>query len=142
MKKKYYKKKKFNPLQVQKIVYFPIILLLIVVGLTIAFLLIPNYIECNGQLVPEMYYPTICKNSGIVISNQVNDGRFVQEALEKLMRGRTTITIAHRLSTIINADCIFVVDNGVIAERGTHTELLSIGGRYYELYSKMGYIGE
>jgi len=58
----------------------------------------------------------------------------VQEALDNLMRGRTTLVIAHRLSTIQRADVIFVVDGGAIAEAGTHAELLLRGGLYARLY--------
>ena len=58
----------------------------------------------------------------------------IQDALEKLMAGRTSIVIAHRLSTILKADCILVVKDGVIKEQGTHDELLSQGGIYRELY--------
>ena len=54
----------------------------------------------------------------------------IQQALTELTRGKTIITIAHRLATIENADQILVVDNGTIAERGTHAELLRLGGRY------------
>jgi ATP-binding cassette, subfamily B, bacterial len=60
--------------------------------------------------------------------------RLVQRALQPLMEGRTTIAIAHRLSTILSADVIFVVDRGRIAERGTHEELLLLGGLYASLY--------
>ncbi len=58
----------------------------------------------------------------------------IQEALEKLMRGRTTIMVAHRLSTIQHADCIMVMHKGKIRERGTHQELLSQNGIYRKLY--------
>ena len=58
----------------------------------------------------------------------------IQEALEQLMVGRTSIVIAHRLSTILKADKIMVVKGGVIAEQGTHDELLAAGGVYRELY--------
>ena len=58
----------------------------------------------------------------------------IQDALEKMMAGRTSIVIAHRLSTILKADRILVVKNGVIAEQGTHEELLALGGTYKELY--------
>ncbi len=58
----------------------------------------------------------------------------IQDALEKMMEGRTSIVIAHRLSTILKADRILVVKGGVIAEQGTHEELLELGGTYKELY--------
>ena len=58
----------------------------------------------------------------------------IQEALEKMMVGRTSIVIAHRLSTILKAERILVVKDGVIAEQGTHEELLALGGTYKELY--------
>ena len=60
--------------------------------------------------------------------------RLVQAALERLMHGRTTIAIAHRLSTILAADAIFVFDRGRVVERGTHAELLQLGGLYATLY--------
>ncbi|MBQ9412415.1 MAG: ABC transporter ATP-binding protein [Oscillospiraceae bacterium] len=58
----------------------------------------------------------------------------IQDALEQLMQGRTSIVIAHRLSTILKADQILVVKDGVIAQQGTHAELLEAGGVYRELY--------
>ncbi|OPZ76467.1 MAG: putative multidrug export ATP-binding/permease protein [Alphaproteobacteria bacterium ADurb.Bin438] len=59
----------------------------------------------------------------------------VQESLERLMQGRTTIVIAHRLSTIINADKICVFDDGKIVEMGSHKELLELDGYYAKLYN-------
>ncbi len=60
---------------------------------------------------------------------------FIQESLNYLLKGRTTLVIAHRLSTIRQADQILVIENGEIAERGTHQELLEKEGRYYDLYT-------
>jgi subfamily B ATP-binding cassette protein MsbA len=60
--------------------------------------------------------------------------QLVQEALDKLMRGRTTLVIAHRLSTVVNAHKILVLDKGRVIESGTHSELLAQGGRYSVLY--------
>ena len=51
------------------------------------------------------------------------------------MKGRTTFVIAHRLSTVRNADCIMVLENGRIIERGTHDDLISLKGKYYQLYT-------
>ncbi len=60
----------------------------------------------------------------------------IQEGLAALMRGRTTFVIAHRLSTIRSADQILVIEAGMIVERGTHAELLALGGRYFDLYTR------
>ena len=60
----------------------------------------------------------------------------IQDGLNSLMKGRTTFVIAHRLSTIRNADQILVLENGEITERGTHQELMTLGGRYRKLYEK------
>ena len=62
----------------------------------------------------------------------------VQEALNRLMAGRTTFVIAHRISTIRDVDCIYVIDHGRIAESGTHDELLAQGGLYHAMVTKVG----
>ena len=61
--------------------------------------------------------------------------RIVQDGMDKLMHGRTTFVIAHRLSTVRNSDCIMVLEQGRIIERGSHDELISKKGNYYQLYT-------
>lgn len=61
--------------------------------------------------------------------------KIVQEGMDKLMKGRTTFVIAHRLSTVKNSDCIIVLEQGRIIERGPHDELIEKKGRYYQLYT-------
>ena len=59
----------------------------------------------------------------------------IEQGMDRLMKGRTVFIIAHRLSTVRNADCILVIEGGRIIERGSHDELIAMGGRYYKLYT-------
>jgi len=87
---------------------------------------------------------TILRNPPILVLDEATSAldtrteRLVQEALERLAEGRTTIAIAHRLSTVRDADQIIVLDHGHVVEIGTHEELLSAGGRYAELVARDG----
>jgi len=85
---------------------------------------------------------TVLRNPPVLVLDEatsaldVQTERAVGAALEELEQGRTTIVIAHRLSTVREADQIVVLDRGVVAERGTHEELLALGGRYAELVAR------
>ncbi|HKP10620.1 MAG TPA: ATP-binding cassette domain-containing protein, partial [Blastocatellia bacterium] len=82
----------------------------------------------------------LLKNPAILILDEATSSldseseRLVQDALEVLMRGRTTFVIAHRLSTVRRADRIVVLHDGAIIEQGTHGELIAKGGLYKQLY--------
>lgn len=81
----------------------------------------------------------ILKDAPILILDEatsaldVESEKYVQSALEQVMKGRTTIVIAHRLSTVKNLDRLLVLDKGIVVEEGTHSELVSLGGRYASL---------
>jgi ATP-binding cassette subfamily B protein len=82
----------------------------------------------------------ILKNPRILVLDEATSSldseseALIQDALKRVMAGRTSIVIAHRLSTILAADLILVMDRGKIVERGTHEELIASGGLYSQLY--------
>jgi ATP-binding cassette subfamily B protein len=90
---------------------------------------------------------TLLRNPPILVLDEATSSldtateRLVQEALDNLSEGRTTIAIAHRLSTVRNAEQIVVLDRGVVVERGTHGDLLALGGRYAELVDRDAELG-
>jgi ATP-binding cassette subfamily B protein len=90
---------------------------------------------------------TILRNPPILVLDEATSSldtqteREVQDALDRLAAGRTTIAIAHRLSTVYDADQIVVLDHGQVVERGTHEELVSLGGRYSELVDRAPVLG-
>lgn len=96
----------------------------------------------GGQLQRIAIARVLLKNPKIVLLDEATSAidsaieEQIQTAFRKLSKGRTTFVIAHRLSTIVEADQILVIDKGEIIERGTHQELLEVGGKYSELWSK------
>ena len=91
---------------------------------------------------------TVLRNPPVLVLDEATSSldtqteRAVQAALERLAEGRTVIAIAHRLSTVRDADQIVVIDRGRVVERGTHEELLSLGGRYAALVARDADVGE
>ena len=85
---------------------------------------------------------TILRNPRILILDEATSSldseseSLIQEALDTLMKGRTTFVIAHRLSTILKADMILVMKDGGITEKGTHEQLLELNGLYANMYQK------
>jgi subfamily B ATP-binding cassette protein MsbA len=83
----------------------------------------------------------VLKNPPILILDEATSAldteseKLVQDALIRLMQNRTSIVIAHRLSTIVHADEIFVLQNGVIVEHGTHSELMEVNREYHKFYT-------
>ena len=80
------------------------------------------------------------KNAPIILLDEATSSldskseKMVQNGLERLIKGRTSITIAHRLSTVVNSDRIYVFDSGSIVESGTHKKLLALNGFYTNIY--------
>jgi subfamily B ATP-binding cassette protein MsbA len=86
----------------------------------------------------------LLKNAPILLLDEATSSldteseRQVQAALSTLMQGRTTLVIAHRLSTIVDADLIYVIEDGHVVEQGRHAELVARGGAYARLYAAQG----
>jgi ABC-type transport system involved in Fe-S cluster assembly fused permease/ATPase subunit len=96
----------------------------------------------GGQLQRIAIARVLLQNPKIVLLDEATSAidssveALIQEAFRKLSQGRTTFVIAHRLSTIVAADQILVVEHGEVVERGRHHELLDVGGKYFELWTK------
>ena len=95
----------------------------------------------TGMMVKLMFAAVLSRETRLLILDEATSSidtrteQLVQEGMDRLMKGRTTFVIAHRLSTVRNSDCIMVLEQGRIIERGTHDQLMEEKGRYYQLYT-------
>jgi ATP-binding cassette subfamily B multidrug efflux pump len=93
-----------------------------------------------GQRQLIAFARALCANPAILILDEATSNidtyteMLIQNAMKTLLAGRTSFVIAHRLSTIRNADRIYLIDGGEVAEEGTHEELLALNGQYADLY--------
>ena len=89
----------------------------------------------TGTVMDNIRYGKLDASDEATSSIDTRTEELVQAGMDALMKGRTTFVIAHRLSTIKNSDCIMVMEQGRIIERGSHEELIAEKGRYYQLYT-------
>ncbi len=100
-----------------------------------------NISKGQGQLIS--FARAICGNSRLIILDEATSAvdsiteYYIQKAIEKIFASRTVIAVAHRLSTIRNSDLILVMENGEIIERGSHEELIRMGGKYAGLVKEL-----
>ena len=88
-----------------------------------------------GDFMPQEMNPPVLILDEATSSIDTRTEKIVQDGMDKLMHGRTTFVIAHRLSTVRNSDCIIVLEQGRVIERGNHDELIAKHGKYYQLYT-------